>query len=269
MLRNTFLHLRGISLAQEKKLWKQGITTWEAYERHFDCQLSLFDSKESTFSESRYKLEKDDTPFFSERLPVSEYFRIALDYPEDTLFLDIETTGSGYRFDQITVVGWSLGQDFGFYIDGDDPTPMLEAINKSKAVVTFNGSTFDLPIVRKAFPEASFPTCHLDLRFMARRAGLKGGQKRIEKAIGMYREDDILDMTGMQAPLLWHEYQQGNEEALRTLVRYNYADVYGMKVILDYLIQEILNDYPIVIDKPYPFAKDKGLVPERFLKIEV
>ena len=104
---------------------------------------------------------------------------------------------------------------------------------------------------------------------MARRAGLKGGQKRIEKAIGMYREDDILDMTGMQAPLLWHEYQQGNEEALRTLVRYNYADVYGMKVILDYLIQEILNDYPIVIDKPYPFAKDKGLVPERFLKIEV
>ncbi len=266
MLQNTFLHLRKVNLSQERKLWLKGITTWEKYEAAFDQQLNLFESAGPTFSASRDHLKQSNLQYFIERIPVSEYYRIALNCPEEVLFLDIETTGSGFRFDQITVVGWSLGNDFGFYIDGEDAKPMLEAIRRSRVVVTFNGTGFDLPIVKRSFPEAEFPRCHIDLRYLTRRIGLRGGQKKIEKAIGMYRETEILDMTGRQAPMLWHEYQKGNHEALSTLIRYNYADVYGMKVILDYAIGEILNEYDFLKVDPPRFSRQKGRIPERYLE---
>ncbi|XOV92364.1 MAG: ribonuclease H-like domain-containing protein [Bacteroidota bacterium] len=257
--------MKKVNLKQEMKLWSNGITDWEKYEAAFDQQLSLFETAVPTFSSSRKNLESNNLQYFIERIPVSEYYRIALNCPEDVLFLDIETTGSGFRFDQITVVGWSLGDEFGFYIDGEDPRPMLEAIDRSMVVVTFNGSGFDIPIVKRAFPKANFPVCHIDLRYLTRRIGLRGGQKKIEKAIGMYRETDILDMTGQQAPILWNDYQRGDIKALNTLIRYNYADVYGMKIILDYAIGEILNQFEnLNISRPN-FAKQKGNIPERFL----
>lgn len=268
MLQNTFLHLKKVNLKQEAKLWAKGITDWDQYEAAFDRQLSLFEKQKPTFEISRKNFEQNNFKYFIERIPVSEYYRIALHCPGDVLFLDIETTGSGFRFDQITVVGWSLGDDFGFYIAGEAPEPMLEAIDRAKVVVTFNGSGFDIPIVKSAFPQATFPVCHIDLRYLTRRVGLRGGQKKIEKAIGMYREDDILDMTGQQAPILWDQHLKGDPHALGTLVRYNYADVYGMKIILDYTIGEILNEYAYLNVSPPIFAKQKGMIPERFLPKE-
>ena len=262
MLQNTFLHLRKVNLKQEQKLWSKGITTWDHYEAAFDRQLDLFEVSKATFSVSRENLEKSNLGYFVERIPVSEYYRIALNCPNDVLFLDIETTGSGFRFDQITVIGWSLGDEFGFYIDGEDHGPMLEAIRKARVIVTFNGTGFDLPIVKRAFPEAEFPRCHIDLRYLTRRVGLRGGQKKIEKAIGMYRETDILDMTGEQAPRLWSEYLRGDREALNTLIRYNYADVYGMKVILDHAIGEIINGFEYLHVKLPDFARQKGNIPQ-------
>lgn len=264
MLQNTFLHLRKVNLKQEQKLWKKGVTTWEQYEAAFDRQLNLFEKASPTFETSRGHLQKSNLQFFVERIPVSEYYRIAINCPEEVMFLDIETTGSGFRFDEITVVGWSMGEEFGFYIDGEDPTYMLESIRRSKVVVTFNGTGFDLPIVKKSFPEAEFPRCHIDLRYLTRRIGLRGGQKKIEKAIGMYRDNDVHDMTGRDAPILWKEYKRGDEEALKTLVRYNYADVYGMKVILDHAIGEILSEYPMLKLSPSCFSSQKGSIPPRF-----
>jgi len=268
MLQNTFLHLKKVNLKQEAKLWAKGITDWDQYEAAFDRQLSLFEKQKPTFEISRKHFEQNNFQYFIERMPVSEYYRIALHCPEDVLFLDIETTGSGFRFDQITVVGWSLGDDFGFYISGEDSQPMLEAIDRAKVIVTFNGSGFDIPIVKSAFPEANFPVCHIDLRYLTRRIGLRGGQKKIEKAIGMYRDTDILDMTGQQAPILWDQHLNGDPHALGTLVRYNYADVYGMKIILDYAIGEILNEHAFLQVSPPVFAKQKGKIPERFLDKE-
>ncbi len=264
MLQNTFLQLKKVTLTQESKLWAKGITDWEKYENAFDSQLNLFEQSEPTFDVSRKHFNQGNFQYFIERIPVSEYYRIALHCPEDVLFIDIETTGSGFRFDQITVVGWSLGEEFGFYIAGEDPEPMLNAINRAKVVVTFNGTGFDIPIIKKEFPEANFPVCHIDLRYFARRVGLKGGQKRIEKAIGMYRDTDILEMTGQQAPVLWGQHLNGDPNALGTLVRYNYADVYGMKIILDYIIGELLSGYDFLEVSSEQFAKDKGTIPERF-----
>jgi uncharacterized protein YprB with RNaseH-like and TPR domain len=264
MIKNTFLHIPGIAAKREKKLWKQGVTTWEKYEANFDQQMDLFQPNQKTFNESRDRLALRDGNYFASLLPVTEHYRIALDFPLETLFLDIETTGTGFRFDQITVVGWSLGNDYGFFIDGDDPALLIEAVNKSIVVVTFNGTSFDLPIVRRAFSDITFPSSQVDLRYFGRKLGLRGGQKKIEKLIGMNRDEDIVEMTGRFAPILWERYKRGDRESLNKLVRYNYADVYGMKVILDHLIMLNQEIHMIPIKDPYSFAKDRGVLPERF-----
>ena len=74
---------------------------------------------------------KGDLQFFADSLPKSDYYRCALTYPDETIFLDIETTGLSLYYDQITLVGWSIGRKFGVYIKDQDektyPLPHLKA----------------------------------------------------------------------------------------------------------------------------------------------
>jgi hypothetical protein len=66
----------------------------------------------------RRALMECDADFFVERMPRSEYYRIALTFPKRTLFLDIETTGLSIYYDNITVVGWCYGNEYDFMIRG-------------------------------------------------------------------------------------------------------------------------------------------------------
>jgi uncharacterized protein YprB with RNaseH-like and TPR domain len=38
-----------------------------------------------------------------------EIISLCHEYPQDVLFLDIETTGLSHYYDEITVIGWSMG----------------------------------------------------------------------------------------------------------------------------------------------------------------
>jgi uncharacterized protein YprB with RNaseH-like and TPR domain len=124
--------------------------------------------------------EEEDVEFFSKRLSRREYYRIALIFPKKTLFLDIETTVLSLYYDIITVVGWSIGDGYNIYIKGDDDKTLGRALSEAKAIVTFNGTLFDLPFLRKEFKKLQLPTVHIDLRFLARRVGLYGGQKLLK-----------------------------------------------------------------------------------------
>ncbi|MDR3555642.1 MAG: ribonuclease H-like domain-containing protein [Syntrophobacteraceae bacterium] len=171
--------------------------------------------------------------FFAKALPSSEYYRIALEFPADVIFLDIETTGLSVHYDIITIVGWSIASDYGVYINGQDGASLREALRGAKAVVTFNGTLFDLKFLNKHFDTLVIPPIHIDLRFFAKRVGLSGGQKAIEREIGFKRGSDIVDMAGEAAPILWHKYRRGDLGAMKKLIEYNHADIEGMKWILD------------------------------------
>jgi uncharacterized protein YprB with RNaseH-like and TPR domain/predicted nuclease with RNAse H fold/dephospho-CoA kinase len=240
MLINTFQHIRGISAAHEAKLWQKKILTWDDFETNLK-QPHLFDSSQvSILSKSRSELAKGNANFFSQSLHRSEHFRIALSFPEDTLFLDIETTGLSRYYDSITMIGWSLGLNYDAYIKGNKPTNFLNAVAKAKAIVTYNGTLFDLPFIRQEFPELKLPEIHIDLRFLAKRVNLTGGQKKIEKEIGLERETEIAEMKGENAPILWHQYKQGSLEALKSLVEYNHADIEGLRHIFDVVVERLL-----------------------------
>jgi uncharacterized protein YprB with RNaseH-like and TPR domain/predicted nuclease with RNAse H fold/dephospho-CoA kinase len=190
--------------------------------------------------ESQRALEAEDADFFAHSLPRQEHHRIALGFPAKTLFLDIETTGLSTYYDTITLVGWSIDSQYQVYIKGAQEEPLRHALANAKAIVTFNGALFDLPFLRHEFSDIKIPAAHVDLRFFARRFGLRGGQKAIEKELGFSRPEHLQDMAGEAAPLLWHKYKQGDISALKLLISYNHADVEGMKHIFDAVMERLV-----------------------------
>ena len=155
------------------------------------------------------------------------------DSPENILFLDIETTGLSHYYDEITVIGWSLGGHAKTIIKGQDPRPLQEAAARAKALVTFNGIRFDARFIAQEFPEIVLPEPHVDLMYLCRRVGLTGGQKAIEKALDIGFRDDLTNMDGAAAVVLWHRYIRGDQDALQQLIRYNRADIAAMGAIFD------------------------------------
>lgn len=259
MLKSTFQHLKGFGEKTEKSLWSKGITDWDAYLETVNPLLRLIQGEgiPEAIRLSQEAYSRKDMDFFAEALPSSEYYRIALEVPEDVIFIDIETTGLSVYYDIITVVGWSVGRNYGVYINGQDQSLFRNAIENAKAIVTFNGTLFDLKFIDKHFESLDVPKTHIDLRFLCKRIGLSGGQKSIEKEIGFKRKGKIKDMQGEAAPILWHKYRRGDTKAMEKLIEYNHADIEGMKFILDECVKRIIkqNKIPKKIQRSYNFSE--------------
>lgn len=188
------------------------------------------------------------------RKPLDLPLIAALSDVSRVVFLDIETTGLSRYYDYITVIGWLVGGDYRVYVSGDDPSALIAALRAASAVVTFNGTLFDLPFLRKTFPGIALPTFHADLRYLAKRIGLSGGQKKIENAIGLNLRSGIEDVDGAEAVLLWHRYLRGDLNSLRRLIEYNRSDVFSMCDILDYVLENLVIS-PDFWFKPQRFSK--------------
>ena len=249
MLQHTFQHLRGVTERRERELWRMRIYTLNDLREQAPTQTQLFlediNNEESTQSEleaSIHALSISDIDFFSTRLARREHFRLALAFPADAIFLDIETTGLSRVYNHVTVVGWCLNGKYGFFVRGQNSASLEQALKMAKVIVTFNGSLFDLPFIRHEFPHFHIPAAHVDLRFLARRVGLAGGQKLIEEQLAFARDSTVSSVTGEFAPVLWADYKRGDTEALRRLLRYNAADISGMRSIFDHTVRVLAID---------------------------
>jgi len=241
MLKNTFIHLPGIGAKKERTFWEKGILTWEDFERNFSRQRSFFpieidNTLWSALDDSRAALDRGDFDYFAERLPSNEHYRIALSEPASTVFLDIESTGLSLYYDHTTLIGAADPNQYHLYMKGHDLKLITEVLSKAKCIVTFNGTMFDIKFIRKEFPQLNMPKAHVDLRFFGLPYGIRGTQKHIEQELGLKRVDEIRDMRGDSAPLLWYQYSRGDIEAGRKLIEYNHADIEGMKFIFDAIL---------------------------------
>jgi hypothetical protein len=160
-------------------------------------------------------------------------FEPALADPSSVIFLDVETTGLSWYYDELTIVGWALGGKYHVYVAGDEPRHLLSALASAKALVTFNGTLFDLRFLKKTFGQLALPSAHIDLRYLAKRVDLTGGQKAIERTLGLQERVGLEDVDGAAAVVLWHRYLRGDEQSLTRLIDYNRYDVLGMCGILD------------------------------------
>lgn len=181
-------------------------------------------------------------------------------HPERVLFLDIETTGLSHHYDEITVIGWSIGGRASTLVKGDHHRELAEDAKNAIAMVTFNGIRFDQRFIRQEFPDIELPGTHLDLMYLCRRVGLTGGQKAIEKQLGIQMRSDIGDLDGFAAVLLWHRYLRGDFDALQTLVRYNRADIAAMGAIFDHVLDRMVIDPDLFsgVTRFLPWAAPSG-----------
>ena len=155
------------------------------------------------------------------------------------MFLDIETTGLYQGVDEITIIGLYDGETVKTFVKGINLAEFEAEITVYELVITFNGAQFDLPFIRRQFPNISLPPAHIDLRFFLKRLGYRGGLKAIEKAFGLSRGSAIDGIDGYEAVLLWRAYQWGDESALDRLILYNTADIVHLKPLMERGYQEM------------------------------
>ena len=244
LLRRSFLHLPGINAPEEARLWAEGISDWKDLVRHIPVQLDLYRRRgsalQSAVEASEEALADRDIAFFAKRLPKRELYRVAASFPESCVFLDIESTGLSTYYDRVTLVGWSVGNTYTALVDPGRIEQLKRDLHEHPIVVTFNGSLFDLPFLAKSFKTDWSGLFHVDLRYLAKRVGLTGGQKKIEVEIGLTREGSLEGITGAEAVALWFDYKEGDLNALRDLVRYNHADIEGMKFLFEEVIRRVV-----------------------------
>jgi uncharacterized protein len=143
-------------------------------------------------------------------------------------YLDIETSFRG----DVTVVGL-LRSDTGLVqLVGDAITreSVADSLRSLDTLCTFNGEGFDLPVLRKALGIGLLERYRsLDLSLDCRRAGRRGGLKRIEAGLGISR--NLHGVNGYDAMLLWERWEHGDRDALETLLAYNRDDVVNLELL--------------------------------------
>ncbi len=236
MLKNTFVHIKGVGSVTERKIWDHGIRTWEDYIKQCD-DLEIPDKRKMRFlekvRESIAALKAGDHGYFASALPVKENWRAYGEFKRSTVFLDIETTGLGFERHDITVIGMYDGRRISTYVKGINLDDFQFDLPKYCVLVTFNGSRFDVPFIQSKYPNVRFDQIHIDLRFLLRRLGLTGGLKSIEEQLGVKRATDVKGMRGVDAVRMWREYERGNDGALRLLIKYNSEDIRNLQTIME------------------------------------
>jgi uncharacterized protein YprB with RNaseH-like and TPR domain len=164
--------------------------------------------------------------FFARALPQTEHWRLLPQVLEDAAFLDIEAAG-----DHVTVAGVMDRQ--GLTSFGGDLAAFRERARGWRALVTFNGTVFDLPILRRVLPDWTPPAVHVDLRHVYQRLREKGGLKVLEPKAGCYRPPHLSVLSGADAVALWRAQIQGDRGALRRLVEYNLYDVFHLRPLAE------------------------------------
>ncbi len=237
MLEHTFIHLPDFGPRRERRLWGLGITDWDEFIDRFGSS-AFHKAQCARIAGSSYALKARDPLFFADALPNNETWR-AFPHFSKIAYLDIETTGLAPETDYLTVVGIYDGQKVYSYVHGQNLDELEEDLGKYDMVVTFNGSLFDIPFLRKSMRKARIPRLHVDLRFVLQSLDVRGGLKKIEQRFGFEREDDLKGMTGYDAVLLWQAYKKRNDkDALDRLVRYNAADISNLKRLLEWAYRE-------------------------------
>ncbi|HMP42087.1 MAG TPA: ribonuclease H-like domain-containing protein [Roseiflexaceae bacterium] len=155
-------------------------------------------------------------------------------------YLDIETT-----FEQsISLIG-IYRRDIGtiqLIGGGISDLALYRALEGVQTLVTFNGSGFDLPVIRKRlYVDLRQDYAHCDLMYVCRRHGLRAGLEKIEERIGIWRS--TAGISGWDAPRLWHRYEMtGDRTALRTLLDYNREDVINLARLEEHLGLTLLSE---------------------------
>lgn len=234
MLKNTFIHIPGIGVVTEQRLWRSGITDWGVLSDD-NISVPISSSRKDSIirgiEESRHHHEKGDPAFFSNQLPANQSWRLFPEFRGSTVYLDIETTGLERDYNDITTIALYDGATIQTYVQGQNLVDFVEDIQKYKVIISYNGKSFDVPFIENYFG-IQLNQAQIDLRYVLGSLGYKGGLKKCEQQLGMDR-GDLSDVDGFFAIVLWNEYKKtGSQKALDTLLAYNVQDTVNLENLM-------------------------------------
>ena len=259
MLRQSFIHVPGVGERRERDLWQAGYIDWDTFlDRH------------PSGTRREIIAAHLDPRLAAQALPAREVWRLAAEFPDETAYLDIETTGLGTDGGSLTCIGLSDGTNVETFVRGRDLHRFEDAIRRFSLLVTYNGASFDLPVLQSAFPSIDFRSfLHVDLRYPLRRIGLAGGLKSVEAQVALRRASEVDGVDGFLAVLLWRAHQRGHPRALDTLLAYCLEDVVHLKPLLVHAYNELSAALPVRVTPladrrmpAIPYRADAALVRE-------
>ncbi len=236
-LENSFILFPGIGEKTEKKLWKDNITHWD----HLEDSSKYSDKIHEHREKARKNLEVGNETFFKDKMPNKSLWRGYENFRENVTFFDIETTGLKPERNKTTTVSFYRNGESKTLIRGQDLTKekLEQEFFESSMMVSFNGKRFDQPFLEKSF-DVDIQNPHIDLMYLCKRLGYSGGLKKIEKELSIDRE--LEDIDGREAIRLWKKYENnGDEEALRKLVKYNQYDAENLQDLLEIVREKLID----------------------------
>ncbi len=246
MIEHTFQMLPAVGRKKESALWESGVRDWDGF-LSSDSVVGVRskDRCDAIVMEASELLDDGEASLLGDMIPKGEHWRMFDRFRDDAAYLDIETDGLS-RDALVTVVTVhrkrgtvTLTHDIDL-----DAAALSDALDGAKMLVTFNGSCFDVPVLRNSFPEVDFDLPHYDLRFASRKVGFRGGLKPLEIEMGIARSEDIEGVDGAMAVRLWHQWQRhGDRDALDILTEYNRADTVNLETIADRVYRKLVTDY--------------------------
>ncbi len=248
LLTRTFLHIEGIDEKKERELWRKGYQSWQdvlnielAGHPPYGAIRRLYDGVQQSYQAAL----NGDWRFFNSRLPSQHKWRAYDMLAEKAIYLDIETDGY-FSSASITIIGIFAEGKFMPFIRGQNLEDGYCVCKEAPLVITYNGTNFDLPLVKALFPEAFKNAIHIDLALPLRKLGLKGGLKRVEELLGLKRPGEIAGLTGYDAVRLWRSYLAGSDEALELLLEYNRYDTINLLKLMEFVFQEAKKNWLVI-----------------------
>ncbi|MBC2716238.1 MAG: ribonuclease H-like domain-containing protein [Desulfobacteraceae bacterium] len=269
MLKNTFCHLKNIGLKKENAFWQQDIFSWDALlsmlEPGIRQSVKLTSHLKDELENSFQQYADGNAKYFANRLSSKELWRLFADFRHSVAYVDIETTGL-YDPD-ITTIALYDGHDIKYYVNGQNLNQFQDDILYYNLLVTYNGKTFDIPIIETFF-KMKLDQAHIDLRYVLKSLGYTGGLKSCEKQLGISR-GDLDGVDGYFAVLLWNDYcKNKNIKALETLLSYNIEDVINLEKLMviafnkkiERLHHICIDALPDPVQPEIPFSPDMATI---------
>ncbi len=246
MIVHTFQMLPSVGKKKESALWESGIRDWDDFlSSESALGIRQKDRCDAIVMQASELLDDGEASLLGDMVPRGEHWRMYDRFKDDAAYLDIETDGLS-RDALVTVVTVHRKRGTTTLTEGIDldAGTLSEALDGAKMLVTFNGSCFDVPVLRNSFPEVDLDLPHYDLRFAARKVGHRGGLKPLEIEMGIARPDEIDGVDGAMAVRLWHQWQRhGDRDALDILAEYNRADTVNLECIAGRIYRRLVTEY--------------------------
>ena len=139
MLRTSFLHIPGVGVRTEQRLWSAGCLDWASCRENPELiRPGIRRTIMPWLDNSARALERQDACFFAELLPANQLWRMYPEFRHKCLFFDIETTGLGSPDDYVTTIATFDGRRVRTFVHGKNLDEFPDYLATFPLIVTYS-----------------------------------------------------------------------------------------------------------------------------------